>query len=100
MNGFTLDEYNSYSGNLPDDIQIALGFTLPGYYLIQFNGGANKYGESKRKNCGCGNYVYQNFLFESNIGNPQYLDLYVNSTAYTVYTSELNNSGAYFIKVE
>ena len=100
LSGFTLEEYNGYYGSLPSDIEISLGFTFPGYYLIQFYGNANKYDDSKRRNCGCGNYLYQNFQFESNLNNDQFFNLYQSATQYGVSLESLNQSGAYFIKVE
>ena len=41
LSGFSLEEYNGYSGPLTFAIELKLGFTLPGYYLIKFNGGAS-----------------------------------------------------------
>ena len=100
LSGFSLEEYNGYNGTLPQDIEIELGFTVPGYYLIQFNGGASRYEETKRRQCGCGNYAYQNFQFESNQYNSQFFNLYKSSTSYSVSLAELLFQGAYFIKVE
>lgn len=100
INNFPLEEYSGYNGPLPPNIELELGFTVPGYYLIQFSGGASKEGETKRRQCGCGNYQYQGFQFESNLSNAQYFPLYNNSTVYSNSLANLNFEGAYFIKVE
>lgn len=98
--GFNLEDYSSFYLESPTDMQIDLGFTVPGYYLIQFYGGASKEDEGRRKKCSCGNYLYQSFQFESNIMNSQYLDLYSSSLSYTPLISELELNGSYFIQVE
>lgn len=100
---FSLSDYRGYNGVLPDDIDLQLAFTIPGYYLILLNGGAFKdYQDSNRRKhrCKCTGYAYQNFLFESDQTNAQYFPRYENSIEGTSILEQVENQGAYFIKVE
>lgn len=98
--GFQLEDYSSIYQETPNDIQVDLAFTVPGYYLIQFYGGASKEDEGRRKKCSCGNYLYSSFIFENNNINSQYLNLYASSISYTPSLSDLEQNGSYFIQVE
>ncbi len=98
---FSLDEYEGYYGPLPNDIDLSISFTIPGYYLILFNGSSYKDYEQKRRNrCSCGNYSYLSFNFESDVSNEQFYPMYENSAGLGTTLEMLNHQGAYFIKVE
>lgn len=98
--GFSLEDYSAFNPETPSDLQVDLAFTVPGYYLIQFNGGASKEDEGRRKKCSCGNYLYSSFHFDNPVMNDQYLNLYAASISYTPLVTDLEMNGSYFIKVE
>lgn len=93
-----------YDGPLPDSINMQIAFPIPGYYLIQFYGNANRYepdDSRRRSRCSCNsNYHYLNFQFEANQANDVWLPVYAQSFNYGIDTYALEQQGAYFIKVE
>lgn len=93
-----------YEGALPDSINMQLAFPIPGYYLIQFYGGANRQegNDSRRRSrCGCNsNFHYLNWEFDANRDNAVWLPIYEQSFNYSIDTYALEKQGAYFIKVE
>lgn len=100
---FNLTEYQGFSGDLPNDINLELAFTIPGYYLILLNGGSSKDYETanrRKDRCSCGGYAYQSFFFESNNSNEQFYPIYENSSEGYSTLASLQNQGAFFIKVE